>query len=210
MAENFWILITPPEKHFQAVQGSICDSFLELGWTFEEATYGTAEQLAHLQAPTKNELLRARSGQATLLRDRRLLALDFDFQFKGSIALGGDLTFFWEIDPLKEMKGIFGGMRLPDGTQVRGDVEGVIDRDWSPWFRWITQLDATRWQELSDKLPEALNRELIRIGKSHVVLMSDSPYGRVDELTRLARLFGESRPWPDRIPKKLRRSRPRN
>jgi len=208
VAESFWILIRPPQKQFQDVLASVCDSFLALGWTLEEADVGSAEQLARLQAPTKDDLLRAHAGQATLAKDHRYLTLDFDFQFPGSIALGADVTFFNEIEPVKEMKGIFGGMRLPDGTRIKGDVEGVIASDRPSWFWWIAQLDPSTWRELSTKLPEFMNRELTCVGESHVVMMSDSPYGRADDLARLVRLLGESRPWPRRVPKKLRRAPP--
>jgi len=130
--------------------------------------------------------------------------LDFDFQFPRNVALGGDMTSF-QVDALNEMREIFAGMRLPDRTRIRGDLDGVIEsRRGTPRFWWITQLDAPKWQELLVKLPDIANRELIKIGGTHVVMMWNSPHDRFDELVKLARLIGKTRSWPPRVPSKVR------
>lgn len=209
MSESWWIVITPPREQLLDALASVAESLLGLGWRIENLIHDAgAKDLARIQEPTTKDLVRVRSGNAVLRKNGRGMDLDFDFQFPGSIALGADITFFREIEPVKEMKGIFGRMRLPDDTRIRGDVEGVMASDRPSWFWWISQLDPSKWNELSTKLPEVVNRELIRIGESHVVMMWDSPYGRADELARLARILGESRPWPRRVPKKLRRAPP--
>ena len=203
MSEGFWILIRPPKEHFFETLTRVSESFLGLGWTLERLIYGDGtKHLAELQNPTLRDLLRVKAGNAILANGARGIDLDFDFQFPRSIAIGGDETFFVDVaHPLEEMRATFAGMHLPEGSKVKGTLEGTLDvrkpsRGW-----WIAQLSDRKWQELLSMAPEAVNRELIRMGKSHVILLADSPYKKGDNLSKLVRVIGTRPLWPRRLRK---------
>ena len=192
-------MITPPKRRgLRDALASVFESFSGLGWNLE--AFWRSDGPSQLQPPTVNALIYGSVAGAILRKGDRGMDLDVDYRFPGRIALGGDITFFHQVEPLNEMKGIFGRMRFPDRTRIRGDLEGVIESQARPWFWWITQLNPSKWQELSVELPELVGRELIRIGESHIVMMWNSPYDRFEELARLARLLGASRRWPRVVP----------
>lgn len=202
MSEGFWILITPPKGLFLEILARVSESFLGLGWRLESLTYddGTKKQ-KEVQSPTSGDLLRVRAGSAILRKGARGIDLDFDFQFPKSVAVGGDETFFVDVTPLEEMRAIFARMHLPDGSKVKGTLEGMLDASRPSRGWWIAQLDSPSWDKLLSKAPRAITRELCRIGQSHVVMLSDSPSGKGEDLAKLVRMIGPGRVRPRRTRK---------
>src|SRR5205807_4425098 len=103
MAECFWILITPPKHRFLEVLASVSESFLAAGWRLEGLDfYDETKDPAPIQSPTVKDLLRFKRGNVSLEKGNRGIDLDFDFQFPGDVAVGGDESFFYQGEPLNE------------------------------------------------------------------------------------------------------------